>query len=78
MHTDIHDDHEWEALFASHFHALATIAISEFKIPNPDAEEIAHGVLISAICHLPRITDLPAWLHGAIVCAAEQYTSERG
>jgi hypothetical protein len=78
VHVDTTDTHELQRFYTSHVATLTTIAESEFQIPSLDAEDLAHGVLLSALRHLPRGIDLPVWLRGAITAAASRYRSEHG
>jgi DNA-directed RNA polymerase specialized sigma24 family protein len=78
MNIDTTDDGELKAIYRRHFDALKQIAVTEFEIPEPAAEELAHAILIAALKHPSRITDLSAWMHGSVACAAEWYKGERG
>jgi len=78
MNIDTTDEGELRAMYRRHFDALREVAVTEFGIPEGAAEELAHDILIAALKHPSRITDLSAWLHGSVACAAEWYKAERG
>jgi DNA-directed RNA polymerase specialized sigma24 family protein len=78
MNSDDTDEGELKAIYRRHFDALKRIAVTEFEIPEPAAEELAHDILIAALKKPSRITDVTAWMHGAVACAAEWYKGERG
>lgn len=71
------DDAQLEAIYTHHFGILTQIATSEFQIPEPDAEEMAHDVLIAALRQSARIDDADAWFRGAITFAARHYERAR-
>lgn len=72
------DDGQLEAIYTRHFGIITQIATSEFRIPEPDAEEMAHDILIAALRQSARIDDADAWFRGAITFAARAYAGKRG
>jgi DNA-directed RNA polymerase specialized sigma24 family protein len=78
MNINTTDERELEAIYRRHFDALKQLAVTEFEIPEPAAEELAHDILIAALRRPSRITDLSAWMHGSMACAAEWYKEKHG
>jgi DNA-directed RNA polymerase specialized sigma24 family protein len=70
------DDEHLEAFFNEHFTALTDMAVGEFKLSRPDAEDIANDILLATIFNLPRIDDIKPWLAGALACAVQKQQGE--
>jgi DNA-directed RNA polymerase specialized sigma24 family protein len=70
------DDEHLEALFNEHFATLTAMAVGEFKLSEPDAEDIANEILLATIFNLPRINDIKPWLAGALACAIQKQQGE--
>lgn len=71
------DDAQLEAVYTRHFGILTQIASAEFHIPDEDAEEMAHDVLLAALKQSDKIQNADLWFRGAIVHAAQRYTKGR-
>jgi DNA-directed RNA polymerase specialized sigma24 family protein len=71
------DDRQLEALYTRHFCILTEIATAEFHIPKPDAEELAHDILMASFKQSSRIDDADAWFRGAMTHAARTYARKR-
>jgi hypothetical protein len=70
------DDEHLEAFLNEHFTALTGMAIGEFKLSEPDAEDIANDILLATLFNLPRIDDIKPWLAGALACAVQKQQGE--
>ena len=66
------DERQFEALYHEHFHFLVAIAIQKFRVPESDAETLAHEVFLTYLKHSQRVRDLKNWFVGAI-CHASRY-----
>lgn len=60
-----------DAFYESHFPILAEIASSRFNIPEADAEELAHEVLLASLGHLDT-PEPEVWLHASLTYAARR------
>ncbi|HYH09379.1 MAG TPA: hypothetical protein VEK11_20195 [Thermoanaerobaculia bacterium] len=61
-------DTNLEDLYDAHFPALVDFAVHN-SVPLDEAEELAHEVLLSSLIHRGRISNLNAWLTGALTSA---------
>jgi RNA polymerase sigma factor (sigma-70 family) len=66
------DERQFEALYHEHFGFLVAIAIQKFRVPESDAETLAHEVFLSYLKDPQHVRDLNKWLVGAI-CHASRY-----
>ncbi|HEX7809366.1 MAG TPA: sigma-70 family RNA polymerase sigma factor [Thermoanaerobaculia bacterium] len=72
-------DHEqFEAVYEQYFDMLVRVANFKFNVPDPDAEALAHDVLITYLRKHHLIDDLRAWLIGAICYASRYYWRQIG
>jgi RNA polymerase sigma factor (sigma-70 family) len=72
-------DHErFEAVYDQYFDMLVRVASFKFSVPDPDAEALAHDVLITYLRKQHLIDDLRAWLIGAICYASRYYWRQIG
>jgi hypothetical protein len=69
------DQRQVEALYADYFGELAAIAEYEFAMPVPQAEQLAHEVLLSGLRHYANVSERRAWLVAAVSCAARRCSS---
>lgn len=67
------DDRPFEAIYEQYFGLLVQIAAFKFKVPESEAETLAHDVLISYLRKANDILNLRAWLIGAICHASRHY-----
>jgi len=66
------DERQFEALYHEHFGFLVAVAIRKFRVPESDAETLAHEVFLSYLKDPQHVRDLNKWLLGAI-CHASRY-----
>ena len=71
--TSLHDDRQFEIVYAGYFDLLVQIAIHKFRVPDSEAETLAHDVLISYLRKSRDVIDLRSWLVGAICHASRHY-----
>ena len=67
------DDERFQEIYEEHFEFLAAIAVQKFRVPDSEAETLAHEVFLSYLRKAPTIYDLRAWLIGAICHASRHY-----
>ena len=58
------------AFYELHHPRLVEIATSELQIPEDEAVLLVHEVLLSVVLRLHTISDVEAWLNGALRSAA--------
>src|SRR3954465_244144 len=66
------DERQFEALYHEHFGFLVAVAMQKFRVPESDAETLAHGFFPSYLKDPNHVIDLKKWLLGAI-CHASRY-----
>lgn len=71
--TPLHDERQFEIVYAGYFDLLVQIAIHKFRVPDSEAETLAHDVLISYLRKSRDVVDLRPWLVGAICHASRHY-----
>jgi RNA polymerase sigma factor (sigma-70 family) len=67
------DDQQFEAIYAQYFDLLVQIATFKFRVPDSEAEALAHDVLMSYLKKMKTVCDLRPWLIGAICYASRHY-----
>lgn len=67
------DDGHFEAVYEQYFGLLVQIASFKFRVPESDAEALAHDVLISYLRKSAMVIELRSWLVGAICYASRHY-----
>jgi RNA polymerase sigma factor (sigma-70 family) len=67
------DDRQFEVVYAGYFDLLVQIAIHKFRVPDSEAETLAHDVLISYLRKSNDVIALRPWLVGAICHASRHY-----
>ena len=60
------DERQFEAVYEQYFGLLVQIASFKFRVPESDAEALAHDVLISYLRKSATVLELRSWLVGAI------------
>jgi len=71
--TQLHDDRQFEVVYAGYFDLLVQVAIHKFRVPDSEAETLAQDVLISYLRKSNDVVDLRPWLIGAICHASRHY-----
>ena len=71
--TPLHDDRQFEIVYAGYFDLLVQIAIHKFRVPDSEAETLAHDVLISYLKKSRDVVEVRSWLVGAICHASRHY-----
>ena len=72
------DDRHFEVLYAGYFDLLVQIAIRKFRVPDSEAETLAHEVLMSYLRKSAEVAHPRPWLVGAICHASRHYWRLRG
>lgn len=67
------DEERFEAIYAQYIPLLVQIATFKFKVPDSEAEGLAHDVLVSYLRKGDSVIDVRAWLIGAICYASRHY-----
>ncbi len=67
------DERQFEAVYEQYFGLLVQIASFKFRVPESDAEALAHDVLISYLRKSATVVELRSWLVGAICYASRHY-----
>lgn len=67
-------EERFRAIYEEHFDLLAGIAVNKFRVPDTEAETLAHEVFLSLLKKSENaISDLRGWLVGAICHASRHY-----
>src|ERR1051326_3104726 len=66
-------DERFTAIYEQHFPLLASIAVHKFRVPDTEAETLAHEVSLPYLRRSDTINDLRGWLSGAICHASRHY-----
>jgi len=67
------DDERFAEIYEEHFKLLVAIAVQKFRVPDSEAETLAHEVFLTYLRKAQSILDLRAWLIGAICHASRHY-----
>jgi len=74
----LRDDQYFEELYAEHFDFLVAVAIRKFRVPECDAESLAHEVFLSFLRRSDEVREVHAWMLGAICHASRYYWRQNG
>lgn len=66
-------EERFTAIYEQHFPLLASIAVHKFRVPDTEAETLAHEVFLTYLRKSDTIIDLRGWLIGAICHASRHY-----
>ena len=66
-------EERFTAIYEQHFPLLAQIAVHKFRVPDTEAETLAHEVFLTYLRKSDTINDLRGWLIGAICHASRHY-----
>src|SRR5204862_79014 len=72
------DDRFFEELYAEHFHFLVAVAVRKFRVPDADAESLAHEVFLSYLRRGEEVLNVHSWMLGAICHASRYYWRQNG
>ena len=72
------DDRLFEELYAEHFDFLVAVAVRKFRVPECDAEALAHEVFLSYLRRSDEVLDVHKWMLGAICHASRYYWRQNG
>lgn len=72
------DDSRFEAVYEEHFDFLVAVARRKFRVPETEAETLAHEVFLTYLRKADTIRDLRAWMVGAICHASRYYWRSNG
>jgi RNA polymerase sigma factor (sigma-70 family) len=73
LSNPLQDDQQFEVVYAGYFDLLVQIAVHKFRVPDSEAETLAHDVLISYLRKSHDVVALRPWLIGAICHASRHY-----
>ena len=73
-----HDDRFFEELYAEHFDFLVAVAVRKFRVPECDAEGLAHEVFLSFLRRSGDVLNVHSWMLGAICHASRYYWRQNG
>jgi RNA polymerase sigma factor (sigma-70 family) len=73
-----HDDRFFEELYAEHFDFLVAVAVRKFRVPECDAESLAHEVFLSFLRRSGDVLNVHSWMLGAICHASRYYWRQNG
>jgi RNA polymerase sigma factor (sigma-70 family) len=74
----LRDDRFFEELYAEHFDFLVAVAVKKFRVPECDAEALAHEVFLSYLRRSGEVLNVHAWMLGAICHASRYYWRKNG
>jgi RNA polymerase sigma factor (sigma-70 family) len=66
-------EERFRAVYEENFAFLASIAANKFRVPDTEAETLAHEVFLTYLRKSDTISDLRSWLIGAICHASRHY-----
>lgn len=66
-------EEQFRAVYEANFSFLASIAVNKFRVPDTEAETLAHEVFLTYLRKSDTIADLRSWLIGAICHASRHY-----
>jgi RNA polymerase sigma factor (sigma-70 family) len=72
------DDRFFEELYAEHFDFLVAVAVKKFRVPECDAEALAHEVFLSYLRKPKEVLNIHSWMLGAICHASRYYWRQNG
>jgi len=72
------DDQFFEELYAEHFDFLVAVAARKFRVPEGDAEALAHEVFLSYLRKSGQVENIHSWMLGAICNASRYYWRKNG
>jgi RNA polymerase sigma factor (sigma-70 family) len=72
------DDRFFEELYAEHFDFLVAVAVRKFRVPESDAESLAHEVFLSFLRRSEKVLNIHSWMLGAICHASRYYWRQNG
>ncbi|MEK6375616.1 MAG: sigma-70 family RNA polymerase sigma factor [Acidobacteriota bacterium] len=72
------DDQFFEELYAEHFDFLVAVAARKFRVPECDAEALAHEVFLSYLRRSHEVLNIHSWMLGAICNASRYYWRQNG
>ena len=67
------DERQFEVVYERYFGLLVQIASFKFRVPESDAEALAHDVLMGYLRKSAMVIELRPWLIGAICYASRHY-----
>jgi RNA polymerase sigma factor (sigma-70 family) len=73
VETSADADERFTAIYEKHFGLLSSIAVHKFRVPDSEAETLAHEVFLTYLRKSDTILDLRGWLIGAICHASRHY-----
>ena len=72
------DEQFFEELYAELFDFLVAVAARKFRVPESDAESLAHEVFLSYLRRSNEVVNVHAWMLGAICHASRYYWRKNG
>ena len=66
-------EENFRAVYEENFAFLSSIAVNKFRVPDTEAETLAHEVFLTYLRKSETICDLRSWLVGAICHASRHY-----
>ena len=66
-------EENFRAVYEENFAFLSSIATNKFRVPDTEAEALAHEVFLTYLRKSDTITDLRSWLIGGICHASRHY-----
>ena len=72
------DDQAFEELYAEHFDFLVAVAMKKFRVPESDAESLAHEVFLTYLRRKEEVLNVHSWILGAICNASRYYWRQNG
>ena len=74
----LRDDQSFEELYSEHFDFLVAVAVRKFRVPEQDAEALAHEVFLSYLRRKSEVQNVHSWILGAICHASRYYWRQHG
>lgn len=71
--ADVSAGYDAGAIYEEHYALLVGIAVSRFRIPQADAETLAHEIFLDFLLRGSGINDRRAWLVSSICNASKHY-----
>jgi RNA polymerase sigma factor (sigma-70 family) len=76
--STLRDDRFFEEVYAEHFDFLVAVAVRKFRVPECEAEALAHEVFLTYLRRSGEVLNVHSWMLGAICHASRYYWRQNG
>ena len=68
---------DFDAVYDEHISLMIGVAVDRFRIPEPDAQALAHEIFLAYFLKAEEVRDVRAWLLGGICNASRDFLKKR-